>query len=136
NVFLTSDGGVKLLDFGIAKLEDVSLTRPGGRPGTVAYMSPEQARGDQLDPRTDVWSLGVMLYEMLCGERPFRGAHEQVVLRSILETEPRPVAEQRTDAPAALVEIVQRALQKQRERRYPSAREMLKDLDHLKLVEL
>ena len=135
NVFLTSDGGVKLLDFGVAKLEDVSLTRPGGRPGTVAYMSPEQARGDQLDPRTDVWSLGVMLYEMLCGERPFRGAHEQVVLRSILETAPQPVAERRAETPPALVEIVQRALEKQRERRYASAREMLKDLEHLKLGE-
>ena len=136
NVFLTSDGGVKLLDFGIVKLEDVSLTGRGGRPGTVAYMSPEQARGDPLDARSDIWSLGVVLYEMLRGERPFRGSHEQVVLRSILELEPEPIAASRADTPRALTEIVRRALDKRTDLRYASAREIVRDLEHLRLIEI
>jgi tetratricopeptide (TPR) repeat protein/class 3 adenylate cyclase len=135
NVFLT-EVGVKLLDFGIAKLDDVSLTRRGVRPGTIAYMSPEQARGDAIDARTDLWSLGVVLYEMLAGQRPFRGSHEQVVLRAILDTEAEPVSATRAGIPAALSGVVRRALAKRLDQRYASARELQGDLERLGLFDI
>jgi serine/threonine protein kinase len=89
NVLITTDGVAKIVDFGLAKLAgQVKLTREGMTVGTVAYMSPEQARGEAVDHGTDIWSLGVVLYEMLAGVLPFKGDHEQTLIHSILEHEP------------------------------------------------
>jgi len=129
NVMVTEHDAVKLLDFGLARSADQSqLTRPGARMGTAAYMSPEQARGDDVDARTDLWSLGVLLYEMLSGERPFRGGRETAVLRAILHEAPVPLDEHRDEVPPALQRVVERCLQKEPERRYASAADLLEDL--------
>ena len=119
NVMITRDGLAKIVDFGLAKVEHVELTQPGSAMGTLAYMSPEQARGEPVDGRTDVWSLGVVLYQLLSGALPFRGEN-LAVIRSILEDEPRPLADV-ADVPAGLSALVQRALDKDRTRRFPSA---------------
>jgi serine/threonine protein kinase/tetratricopeptide (TPR) repeat protein len=128
NVMLVADGSVKLLDFGLAKVADVSLTRPGQTPGTVAYMSPEQARGDPLDHRTDLWSLGVLLYEMLTGVRPFRGGNDRAVIQAILHDQPEPLRKRVGDPPESLEPIVDRLLRKEPDARYGSAAEFLTDL--------
>jgi tetratricopeptide (TPR) repeat protein/TolB-like protein len=128
NVMLCADGTVRLLDFGLAKLADVTLTGPGVRTGTVAYMSPEQARGDVLDARTDLWSLGVVLYEMLAGERPFRGGNDPAVIQAIVHERPEPLRVRRPETPGWLSGVVERLLEKEPERRYGSAAELLHDL--------
>lgn len=125
NVMLLEDGGVILLDFGLAKVADVTLTQPGLTPGTVAYMSPEQVRGEGVDPRTDLWSLGVIIYEMLIGRRPFGDARDAVVLHGILHREPESLHERRPETPERLAAIVDRLLEKRPERRYPSAEAVL-----------
>jgi serine/threonine protein kinase/formylglycine-generating enzyme required for sulfatase activity/dienelactone hydrolase len=129
NLIVTPDGGVKIIDFGLAKLQEVTrMTRQGAVLGTPSYMSPEQARGDEVDARTDLWSLGVVLYEMLTGRLPFRGGNESAVIHSILHELPRPARELREDIPAALERVVIRALEKDMDRRYGSADELRKDL--------
>lgn len=124
NIAITADGLVKILDFGIAKLIDSGLTQTIGAIGTVAYMSPEQAFGEVVDHRSDIWSLGVVLYEMLTGVRPFRGPGEQAVLFGILTADPEPTASLRNDIPAAVDVVLVRALAKQPEQRFGSAMEM------------
>ncbi|HEX7185409.1 MAG TPA: protein kinase [Thermoanaerobaculia bacterium] len=123
NLMLTTDGVVKILDFGIAKLAgEAGITRTGVSIGTPAYMSPEQARGAAVDHRTDLWSLGVVLYEMLTGRRPFTGDHEQIVFQAILNREPEPLARLRPDAPVELERMIAGLLAKDPEKRaYPTA---------------
>ena len=129
NVILTAAGEVKLVDFGLAQRGDAALTRPGATVGTVAYMSPEQVRGEPVEASTDLWSLGVVLYEMLTGVRPFRGGDAPAVLHAILRKDPVSVREVRAGTPRAIGRIVERLLRKDPAERYPSARDLLTDLE-------
>jgi len=116
NIMITKDGRVKIMDFGLAKIKGgTELTKIGSTVGTAAYMSPEQARGEELDHRTDIWSFGVVFYEMLSGQLPFLGEYEQAVIYSILNEEPKPVAETRPDIPQQVQQIVQKMLVKNRD---------------------
>lgn len=129
NVLVTSQGRVKLLDFGLAKaIEQTQLTKEGATPGTIAYMSPEQARGETIDCRTDLWALGAVFYEMLTGERPFRGVYDQAIIYGILNEDPLPISRLRSDAPEALEQIVVKLLEKNPQQRYQSAGDLLNDL--------
>ena len=132
NIVVTPEGRAKIMDFGLAQMAGAAhLTRTGATVGTVAYMSPEQARGDDIDHRTDIWSLGVVLYEMVTGERPFRGARDQAIIYSILNNEPLPPAASRAGTPAALDAVVAKALAKNPTARYQSADELAADLTNL-----
>jgi serine/threonine protein kinase len=143
NIMLRRDGIVKVLDFGLAKVAEPKETGPedltrdlietgtGIVMGTMAYLSPEQARGLPVDARTDIWSLGVTLYEMLSGRRPFTGVTYSDVLASILEREPKSLTSFSTEVPEALEWIVNKALTKDRDDRYQTAREMLNDIRRL-----
>jgi serine/threonine protein kinase len=129
NILLTEDGLVKIVDFGLARLARATrVTRTGTTMGTVAYMSPEQAQGQGMDQRTDLWSLGVVLYEMLSGQLPFKGEREASVLYSIVHEQPQRLKSLKPEVPPDLERMVQRALEKKPESRYSSAEEMLKDL--------
>src|SRR6266536_852940 len=147
NIMVRQDGIVKVLDFGIAKLlenrshESVDpegetralvLTDAGIVMGTPAYMSPEQARGIELDARTDIWSLGVLLYEMVAGRPPFCGETKSHTVVSILEAEPPPLSTFAPDTPAELQRIVRKALTKERDDRYQTARDLMIDLKSLR----
>jgi eukaryotic-like serine/threonine-protein kinase len=130
NIIITPDGQVKIMDFGLAKFAGrTQLTQEGSTAGTVMYMSPEQARGDEVDHRTDIWSLGVVLYEMLTGRLPFQSEYETAAVYSILNEEPPPVGKFNPDVPAGLEAIVVKALQKNRDDRYQQIEELLADLE-------
>lgn len=132
NVLVTQEGTVKLVDFGLAKAAaQTQLTTAGATLGTVAYMSPEQVQGRAVDARSDLWALGVVLYEMLTGERPFRGEHEQAIVYSIRNDPPVPIGDRRDDIPPALQAIVDRCLQKAPADRYPTAAEVKADLQQV-----
>ena len=131
NVILTTDGTVKILDFGIAKLRDNSLTQTHGVLGTFAYMSPEQAFGEVVDARTDIWALGVLFYEMLTATNPFRRENEQAMMYAVLTAEPEPIASRIPAAPAGLDALLRRALAKQRSDRFASVSEMTDTLEAL-----
>ena len=144
NIMLRNDGYVKVLDFGLAKLIETKTiktmaptqhmveTETGVVMGTVSYMSPEQARGLAVDARTDIWSLGVVIYEMTSGHQPFEAETASDVLASILEKEPPPIAHHLPGVPSELEKIVGKALRKQREDRYRSIEEFLEELKDLK----
>jgi TolB-like protein/predicted Ser/Thr protein kinase len=136
NLLVTSEGDVKIVDFGLAKLAgEHGLTRTGSTVGTPHYMSPEQARGEEVGPATDIWSLGVVLYEMVTGVRPFRADSADAVIHAIRHDQPMPIRDLRPDPPPMLERIVQRAMEKDPENRYVSAEELLTDLRTLEEAE-
>ncbi len=150
NIILREDGLVKVLDFGLAKLGDTEtrrkreneisptfdlpsssasfFTSPGLMMGTIAYMSPEQARIEAVDLRSDIWSIGVVLYEMLCGKKPFGGESPQEKIDSIINAKPKPLGE---NNPFELKQIIEKALQKDADKRYQTANEFLQDINNL-----
>ncbi len=134
NAMLTSEGNVKLADFGLAKLQNaVQMTKVDRTVGTAAYMSPEQMRGEDVDLRSDIFSLGVVLYELTTKHLPFRGEHEAALAYSIVNEEPRPVRTIRSDTPDGLWRIIERCLEKDLAKRYQTADEVVHDLRNLPL---
>jgi serine/threonine protein kinase len=142
NIMVRSDGYVKVLDFGLAKLTETKATtseastlvntEPGIVLGTAHYMSPEQARGLEVDTRTDIWSLGIVIYEMVSGQTPFKGATATDIIVAIVERDPKPLRRHAGQLPTELEWVVKKALRKDRDERYQTAKDLLSDLKSLK----
>jgi len=129
NIMVTKEGEVKIVDFGLVKLAgQTKLTKTGSTLGTVAYMSPEQARGEELDHGSDIWSLGVVLYEMITGQLPFKSEYPDAVVYSILNESPQPVTGLRTGVPVELERIIDKCIEKKASDRYQHMDELLVDL--------
>ncbi len=134
NIIIDKEGRVKILDFGLAKLRvganghSPSITKIGTTMGTINYMSPEQSLGKEVDHRTDIWSLGVILYEMVTGQLPFKGDYEQAVIYSIINEEPEPISNIRSDTSEELPKIINKTLEKNPSERYQHVHELIEDL--------
>jgi len=129
NIMVTEKSQVKIMDFGLARMTGGTLlTQEGTAMGTIAYMSPEQAQGKEVDHRTDIWSFGVVLYEMLTGELPFKGEHEQAVVYSIRKDKPKSITEVNAESPQSIEQVVEKALEKDADKRYQQVDELLDDL--------
>ncbi len=137
NIMINSKNQVKVMDFGLAKLKGtLKLTKTSTTVGTLAYMAPEQIQGGEVDARSDIFSFGIVLYEMLTGHLPFRGEHEAAMMYSILNEEPQPLSNFRTDIPTHIASVVSKALQKDPAQRYQSAIELTNDLKNTPVIQL
>ena len=133
NIMVDSKNRIKVIDFGLAKIKGaMNLTKAGSTIGTIAYMSPEQIQGDEVDHRSDIFSFGVVLYEMLTGHTPFRGDHEAAMIYSIVNEEPKPVSSSVPDISSQLENLIERTLEKDPSDRYQSMEDLLSDLRRLK----
>jgi serine/threonine protein kinase len=129
NIMVAEDNQAKIMDFGLARMTGGTLlTQEGTAMGTIAYMSPEQAQGEEVDHRTDIWSFGVVLYEMFGGQLPFMGEQDQAVVYSILNKKPKPITELRSEIPVSIGQVVDKALEKNPDERYQQIDELLDDL--------
>jgi eukaryotic-like serine/threonine-protein kinase len=132
NILVTGKGQVKIIDFGLARRDGATqLTKTGTTVGTVPYMSPEQTRGEKLDTRSDIWSLGILIYQMISGRLPFHSDYSAAVVYAILNEEPEPLTALRSDVPMELERIVKKCMQKDRNYRYRTVDELLVDLKTL-----
>jgi non-specific serine/threonine protein kinase len=130
NIMIGGNGKVKIMDFGLAKIKGgTELTKTGSTVGTTAYMSPEQTKGEEVDHRTDIWSFGVVTYELITGELPFKGDYEQAVIYSILNEEPKSITDLREDIPSQLTQIVEKTLQKNPVNRYQTTKDLIEELN-------
>ena len=137
NIMITSDGNVKIMDFGLVKIKGGrELTKIGSIVGTAAYMSPEQARGEEIDFRTDIWSFGIVMYEMLTGKLPFISDYEQAIIYSILNEDPKSITELSEDTPSGLTHIVEMSLKKNPKDRYQTTKDLIEKLKALNKSEI